>query len=86
MRMREIGAFEAKTHLSQLLDRADQGESFAITKHGRVIAFLTPASNKPKLAIGDVIAGIKSLRKKIAKRGVKMTLQEMNTLKKSGRR
>ena len=84
--MREIGAFDAKTHLSQLLDRASHGESFAITKHGRVIAFLTPASNKPIIAIHDIIAGIMKLRKKIARRGVKMTLKEVDTLKKSGRR
>ncbi|OGT41139.1 MAG: hypothetical protein A3F13_07920 [Gammaproteobacteria bacterium RIFCSPHIGHO2_12_FULL_40_19] len=84
--MHEIGAFDAKTHLSQLLDRASHGESFAITKHGRVIAFLTPASNKPKLAIHDIIVGIMSLRKKIAKRGVSMTVQEVDDLKKSGRR
>lgn len=84
--MHEIGAFDAKTHLSQLLDRASHGESFAITKHGRVIAFLTPASNKPKLAIRDIIAGIMSLQKKIMKRGVMMTAQEVDDLKKSGRR
>ena len=84
--MHEIGAFDAKTHLSQLLDRASHGETFAITKHGRVIAFLTPASNKPKLAIHDIIAGIMSLRKKIAKRSVSMTFQEVDDLKKSGRR
>ena len=84
--MREIGAFEAKTHLSQLLDRADHGESFAITKHGRIVAFLTPASNQPKTVIRDVIAGIMTLQKKIAKRGVIMTLQEMNELKARGRK
>ncbi|MCX7120437.1 MAG: type II toxin-antitoxin system prevent-host-death family antitoxin [Gammaproteobacteria bacterium] len=84
--MREIGAFDAKTHLSQFLDRADHGESFAITKHGRVVAFLIPAENKPKIAIQDVIVGMMALRKKIAKRGVKITAQEIDELKKSGRR
>lgn len=84
--MRKIGAFEAKTHLSQLLDRASQGESFAITKHGRVIALLTPAAMKPVIATREIIAHIQLLRKKIAKRGIKMTLKEVNALKKSGRR
>lgn len=84
--MREIGAFEAKTHLSHLLDRVDHGESFAITKHGRVVALLTPAANKPAFAIPDVINGIRSLRRKIAKRGKKITLTELNEMKKSGRR
>jgi prevent-host-death family protein len=40
--MDTIGAFEAKTHLSALLERVAQGESFTITKHGRPVATLAP--------------------------------------------
>jgi prevent-host-death family protein len=40
--MTTIGAFEAKTHLSALLDRAAKGESFTITKHGMPVAVLAP--------------------------------------------
>jgi prevent-host-death family protein len=35
-----IGAFEAKTHLSSLLDRVTKGEDFLITKRGRPVARL----------------------------------------------
>ncbi len=38
-----IGAFEAKTHLSALLDRAAAGEEIVITKHGRPVARLIGA-------------------------------------------
>jgi prevent-host-death family protein len=38
-----VGAFEAKTHLSKLLERAEKGESITITKHGRPVARLVPA-------------------------------------------
>jgi prevent-host-death family protein len=38
----EIGAYEAKTHLSALLERVARGEQFVITKHGRPIARLAP--------------------------------------------
>ena len=38
----QIGAFEAKTHLSQLLDRVAQGERIAITRRGRPVAQLVP--------------------------------------------
>lgn len=41
--MKRIGAFEAKTHLSELLARVTQGESFVITKRGRAVARLSPA-------------------------------------------
>ena len=37
-----IGAFEAKTHLSKLLDRAARGTRFVITKRGRPVAQLVP--------------------------------------------
>lgn len=42
--MESIGAFEAKTRLSELLDRAAKGESFEITKHGHPVARLVPAA------------------------------------------
>ena len=43
--MDSIGAFEAKTHFPRLLDRVAQGESVAITRHGRPVATLVPAAH-----------------------------------------
>lgn len=40
--MREVGAFEAKNKLSELLDLAEQGEEIIITRHGRETARLVP--------------------------------------------
>lgn len=37
-----IGAFEAKTHLSELLRRAENGEEFVIQRRGRPVARLIP--------------------------------------------
>ncbi len=39
---KEVGAFEAKTHLSRLLDRVEKGERIFITRHGKRIAELAP--------------------------------------------
>ena len=39
----EIGAYQAKTQLSALLERVARGEQFTITKHGRPVARLVPA-------------------------------------------
>jgi prevent-host-death family protein len=41
--MREIGAFEAKNKLSQLLDQVEHGEEITITRHGKEVARLVPA-------------------------------------------
>ena len=38
-----VGAFEAKTTLSALLERVAAGEEVLITKHGRAVARLVPA-------------------------------------------
>ncbi len=40
--MATVGAFEAKTHLSQLLDRVAKGETITITRHGTPVANLVP--------------------------------------------
>ena len=42
-----VGAFEAKTHLSELLARVEGGEEVTITKHGRPVARLVPVSDTP---------------------------------------
>jgi prevent-host-death family protein len=40
--MREIGAFEAKTKLGQLLDWVEAGEEIVITRRGKAVARLVP--------------------------------------------
>ena len=40
--MTEIGAFEAKNRLSELLDRAEKGEEVVITRRGKPVAKLVP--------------------------------------------
>jgi len=41
--MREVGAFEAKNRLGQLLDLVERGEEVVITRRGRQVARLVPA-------------------------------------------
>jgi prevent-host-death family protein len=40
--MESVGAYEAKTHLPQLLGRVERGEAFTITRHGKPVARLVP--------------------------------------------
>ena len=42
--MREVGAFEAKNKLGALLDWVAAGEEVLITRHGRAVARLGPAT------------------------------------------
>jgi prevent-host-death family protein len=41
--MSTVGAFDAKTHFSELLKEVEQGGQVIITKHGRPVAKLLPA-------------------------------------------
>lgn len=41
--MRTVGAYEAKTHLAELLDEVEQGGAVTIARHGRPVARLVPA-------------------------------------------
>jgi prevent-host-death family protein len=42
-RYTEIGAFDAKTRLSEILRKVEQGERFTITVRGRAVADVVPA-------------------------------------------
>jgi prevent-host-death family protein len=58
--METVGCFEAKTHLSQLLDRVAKGEEFTITKHGKPVARLVPP--QIDLPRPDVLAAVKAMK------------------------
>jgi len=57
-----VGAFEAKTHLSALLERVAAGEEVVITKHGRTIARLVKADDAERKEVASAIAQLKALR------------------------
>ena len=74
--MASIGAFEAKTHLSDLLDRVARGERITITRHGVPAALLVPVTETaPKLTHQEIVEGMRALRKRL-KPG-KMSVREM---------
>lgn len=57
-----VGAFEAKTHLSALLERVEHGEEFVITRHGRAVARLLPAAPAADPSVTDAVARLRELR------------------------
>ena len=60
--MREIQASEAKTHLPQLLDEIERGESIIITRHGRPIARLIPEDVIRRDGQAEAVERLKALR------------------------
>jgi prevent-host-death family protein len=53
VKIKEIGAFEAKTHLSKLLEKVEHGQVYRITRRGRVIAELRPVDRASRLSFGS---------------------------------
>jgi prevent-host-death family protein len=63
--MREVGAFEAKNKLGQLLDLVERGEEIVITRHGKEVARLIP----PRTAFNrdQARAAIRRIRERVEK-------------------
>ncbi|MBM4289012.1 MAG: type II toxin-antitoxin system prevent-host-death family antitoxin [Deltaproteobacteria bacterium] len=79
--MIQVGAYEAKTRLSQLLEQVAQGEEFVITRHGVPVAVLAPV---PASRISDPKAAISAL--KLFRRGRRLAGISLRELIEAGRR
>jgi prevent-host-death family protein len=53
--MATVGAFEAKTHFSRLLERVAGGEQVTITRHGMPVARLIPVAAPDRQRIRQTI-------------------------------
>ena len=60
--MQEIGLFEAKNKLSELVERAARGEKIGITRRGKLAAVIGPAQLKATLK--EIFDDIEEIRKR----------------------
>ncbi len=75
-----VSAFNAKTHLSQLLASLEKdGQEFIITKRGKPVARLSSfdATLTNRLLPDDIIAGFKKLRARQKPLGPDLTLKDL---------
>ena len=61
--MKEVGTFEAKTHLSALLDEVERGVEVVITRRGVAVARLVPANAPRRSGADDPITRAKAFAK-----------------------
>jgi prevent-host-death family protein len=79
--MNTIGAYEAKSRLSELLDRAERGERIIITRNGRPSAVLQFVKAYGKQDLQEVIDSILAFRK-----GRRLESGELRSMVDEGRR
>jgi prevent-host-death family protein len=81
-----IGAYDAKTRLSELLDRVEKGEQIVITRHGKPVARLVPEGGHDRAAARAAVDDLTRFRKELAARGVRVTQAEIRAMRDEGRR
>jgi prevent-host-death family protein len=87
--METVGLFEAKTHLSELIARAERGEEVIITRHNKPVAKLVPISEvSPDLYQRRLAAlgGLQAIGREIEERGGPITVEEILSWRDEGRR
>jgi prevent-host-death family protein len=68
--MSTVGLFDAKTHLSALVERVAQGEEITITKHGVPVAVLIPAVDRRRKDPRKIADRLRALRQGVRLEGI----------------
>ena len=61
--LEEIGSYDAKTKLPEILRRVEAGESFTITNRGKPVADVVPSSSGNRAKAQTAIENIMSAKK-----------------------
>jgi prevent-host-death family protein len=76
----EIGSYDAKTKLPEILRRVEAGERFTITNRGKPVADLIPSRSGSDQRVDGAIANILKAKKHI------VSSEELSELKDKGRK
>jgi len=60
-----VSAFDAKTHLSQLLHEVEKGRAITITRRGRPVARLVPTTEENVASVNDILTELSTIRKRV---------------------
>lgn len=76
--MKTVGTFEAKTHLSTLLEQVERGDEITITRHGRAIARLVPVHAISADRLAETVRRLKAFRhgRKLEGTSIKELIEE----------
>ncbi|OPY04400.1 MAG: hypothetical protein A4E61_00739 [Syntrophorhabdus sp. PtaB.Bin184] len=60
-----VSAFDAKTHLSQLLHEVERGRAITITRRGKAVARLVPAAEEDVASVDDILTELSAIRERV---------------------
>jgi prevent-host-death family protein len=80
--MIEVGTYEAKARLSELIHKAEAGETVVITRHGRPVARLVPDSETRRARVRELVELM--LRERDAR--PRVPLEDILAMRDEGRR
>ena len=81
--MLEIGIYEAKTNLADLIKKVERGELVTITNRGVPVADLVRSASRGAQQTADAIAAIKAMRRQ---NETTITQSEFKEMRERGRR
>ena len=85
--MKTVGMFDAKTHFSELVADAINGETTIVTKNGKPVAEIAPVRENKRARVLAAIQGIRRLGKEFVERnGRGLSAAEIRELIDEGRR
>ena len=84
--MKHVGIFQAKTHLSSLLEEVEKGGEVVITRHGKPVAKLVQCALQPD---PELVAkrrqALLEIRKLVKKRGTRISPKQIKAWINEGR-
>jgi antitoxin (DNA-binding transcriptional repressor) of toxin-antitoxin stability system len=75
--MTTVGSYQGKTHLPELVERVEQGESIVITRRGTPVALLTQPPRQGTRDVGQVVEDMLAYRDRQKRTTGKLTIREM---------
>jgi len=73
--MRTVGLFEAKQKLSELVERASEGEQIGITRRGKLAAVIAPAP--AEISMAEAFGNIDRIRRNLKPLPKGMTIKDL---------
>ena len=63
MAQQQIGAFEAKTHFSRIIEEVERGADYVITKRGKPVAKIIPFEQEKGMSRKEAMAELLEMQK-----------------------